>query len=117
MRRLPRPRLRKRVASELFAGLNRLPDTPALPGLSGPRSKLSPAKSFGTTGPGCSPSIVIVTGWVPGPAAPSVCPRVVVRIPDRPSDRARVGHDLVIRRHGQVVQDCPGVAVFWTDVP
>jgi hypothetical protein len=46
--------------------VNTLPDTPALPGLSGPRSKLSPAKSSGTTGPGCPASIVTVTGWAPG---------------------------------------------------
>lgn len=40
-----------------------------------------------------------------------------VTIPDRPPDRARVGHDPVIRRHGQVVQNCPGVAACWADVP
>src|SRR5215469_5577267 len=70
IRRLPMPRLRKRVMSELFAGLNRLPLTPALPEVSGPRSKLSPAKSAGTSGPGCWVSIVIVTGWVTRGAAP-----------------------------------------------
>src|SRR5262249_40677437 len=70
IRRLPRPRLWKRVTSDLFAGLNRLPLMPALPEVSGPRSKLSPAKSAGTSGPGCSVSIVIVTGWVTRVAAP-----------------------------------------------
>jgi hypothetical protein len=33
-----------------------------LPGTSGPTSKLSPAKSPGTTGPGWSASILIVMG-------------------------------------------------------
>src|SRR5215467_11535962 len=70
IRRLPKPRLRKSVRSELFAGLNRLPLTPALPEVSGPRSKLSPAKSAGTSGPGCSVSMVIVTGWVTRGAEP-----------------------------------------------
>jgi hypothetical protein len=36
-----------------------------------------------------------------------VCPRVTVTVPDRPSHRARSGHDPVIRSPGQVVQDRP----------
>ena len=45
----------------VFVDLNRRPVTPALPGSSACRSKLSPAKSPGTTGPGCPASTVIVT--------------------------------------------------------
>ncbi len=68
-RRLRSPALRNRVSSELFAGSNRYPGTPALPGLSGPRSKLSPAKSSGITGPGGPARRVIVTGRTAGRAS------------------------------------------------
>lgn len=53
----------------------------------------------------------------PRTAGLSVCPRVAVTIPDRPPDRARVGHDPVIRSNGRTVHTCPGVAVFWGYVP
>jgi hypothetical protein len=53
----------------------------------------------------------------PMSAGLSACPRVTVTNPDRPPDRARVGHDHVIRSHGQTVQTCPGVAACWGDVP
>jgi hypothetical protein len=53
----------------------------------------------------------------PRTAGLSVCPRVAVTIPDRPPDRARVGHDPVIRSNGRTVHPCPGVAVFWGYVP
>ena len=53
----------------------------------------------------------------PRSAGLSVCPRVAVTIPDRPSDRARVGHDPVIRRSGQVVQDRLLWSVRWADIP
>ena len=43
----------------------------------------------------------------PRSAGLSVCPRVTVTIHDRPRDRARVGHDPVIRRHWQVVEGWP----------
>ena len=40
----------------------------------------------------------------PRSAGRSGCPRVAVTIPDRPPDRARVGHGPQIRRHGRAVQ-------------
>src|SRR5262245_29364557 len=48
----------------------------------------------------------------PRSAALPICPRVAVRIPEQPSDRARVGHD--IHRsvgYGRIVQDRRAVAV------
>ena len=35
----------------------------------------------------------------------------------RPPHRARGGHDLLIRRSGQVVQDRPLRSVCWADIP
>jgi hypothetical protein len=40
-----------------------------------------------------------------------------VSIPDRPPDRSCAGHDPVIRRNGQVVQDRPLRSVRWADIP
>jgi len=48
----------------------------------------------------------------PRPAGLSVCPRVAVVIPDRPPDRARVGHDPAIRGEGRIVRTYPKPAVF-----
>jgi len=48
------------------------------------------------------------------------CPRVTATVPDRPPDRARVGHcghDLVIRSSGQAVRNRPGTSMLWADVP
>jgi len=53
----------------------------------------------------------------PRSAGESVCPRVTVRVPDRPPDRARVGHDHVIRSLVQAAQRCPPVAAASAAVP
>jgi hypothetical protein len=45
------------------------------------------------------------------------CPGVTVMTLGLPPDRARGGHDPLIRRSGQVVQDRPSPVVGWADIP
>src|SRR5579871_5370025 len=90
------PMLRKSVTIELLSGLNRLPDTPLLLwGRSGPRSKLRPAKSPGIAGPGCAVSMVIVTGWLTGAAAPCAGEDITTHPPSLTSPGARAATHLM----------------------
>src|SRR5690349_10952214 len=47
---------------------------------------------------------------------PVPSPRVT-RLASRSALTTFDSYDLQIRRHGQVVQDCPGVAACWVDIP
>ena len=45
------------------------------------------------------------------------CPRVTVMTFGGLPHRARIGHDLLIRRSGHFVQDRPSLTVCWADIP
>jgi hypothetical protein len=80
---------------------------------------------YGQTWLGLNPSASSLSGCFsdqrhllePGSAGLSVCPRVTVTVPERPPDRARGGHDPLIRRSGRVVQKRPLRSVRWADIP